>query len=320
MGRNASLDLLKIFMAFAVVGIHAHFLNEFSPNISYFFTQVLFRMAVPIFFMINGYYFYQLIAAEKPIFPLIKHLSKLYLIWSFVYLYFMWPVEQNTYNPLIHWGRVLIYGYSHLWYVPATIEAAMLMYIIKNISDKYKIILIFFSYGMGLFIEYSGTYHLFAGSVIDRIFNVDYIYRNFLFFGFPMFSLGFLISKYHLNDKYTLQKIITLLFFGLFLLIFEVMVNLYFSGDKTKGFDLLFSLLILSPALFILVLKSKWITTSKTMSDISTIIYFIHPLFISFVLYLGIKSGTTIMFLVIGLSVLSSLIIIPLNKKVKIFL
>lgn len=97
-------------------------------------------------------------------------------------------------------------------------------------------------------------------------------------------------------------------------------MNLYFSGDITQGFDMLFSSLIVSPFLFLLVLKLKWSTNSQIMSDISTTIYLIHPLFLAFIAYFGIKGGISVMLLAIGLSVLSSLLLIPLNKKVKIFL
>lgn len=313
MERNASLDLLKVFMAFAVVGIHTGFLKEYSADISYIFTQGIFRLAVPIFFMINGYYFYSFLLKKKPLFLWLKHLLVLYLSWTLIYVCLFDLVNGEII-------KTIIYGYFHLWYIPATIEAGVLLYMIRNIDDKYKIVLIIITYGTGLFIVYSGHYHIFAMSTIDILFNKQAMYKNFLFLGFPMFSLGFLIAKYKIENEYSFRKLLFFFSFFFFLLIFEGTVNLYFLIDRTQGFDFLFSILFVAPALFVLVLKSSLITRNRTMSDVATITYFIHKIFIAFAAYLGIKGGTSVMFFVIGLSLLSSLVLIPLNKKVKIFL
>ena len=55
--RNVSLDLLKVAMAFAVVALHAGFLEEHSDFGNYITTQGLFRIAVPVFLLVNGFFF-----------------------------------------------------------------------------------------------------------------------------------------------------------------------------------------------------------------------------------------------------------------------
>ncbi len=311
MERNAALDLLKVFMAFAVVGIHAGFLKEYSENISYIFTQGIFRLAVPIFFIINGYYFYSFLNKKKSIFIWLKHMLVMYLIWSLIYIYLF-----GAENGIV---KTFVYGWGHLWYVPATMEAGILLYLLRNIGDKYKVILIFITYGICLFVYYFGNYHIVDSALVNDLLNRSVVRRNFLLAAFPMFSIGFLIAKYNIRDKYTLRNIFLFLFLSFFILILEGSINLIFA-DKTKGFDYLLSILLVAPLLFILVLRSTWITKSRTLSDISTIIYFIHQIFIHLAVYLGINGGTSTMIFVIGLSLLSSMILIPLNKKVKIFL
>lgn len=49
MNRNFSLDILKLFMAFMVVGLHAGFLGDFTSLGEYLSVNGIFRIAVPIF-------------------------------------------------------------------------------------------------------------------------------------------------------------------------------------------------------------------------------------------------------------------------------
>ncbi len=316
MQRNASLDLLKILLSLMVVAVHSEFLKEYSFDVSYILTQSIFRMAVPIFFIINGYYFYKFIILGKPILLWIKRLFLLYLFWILVYTYFFFPENKNVFMTFAYLSWNYIIGYYHLWYIPASIGAGIILYLIKDIKDMYKVILLFIMYIIGLLLQYFGNYHIFIGTKIDSLLNYTFIYRNFLFFGFPMFLFGYLIAKYQLDQKYTLKFIVTSAVIGILLLFTEGILNLYYC-DNLENFDLLFFMLIVAPSLFILVLKSKWTTKSKRMSEISTIIYFIHPLFLTLADYINIKDGILIFLFVIVLSVLSAILFIFLNTKLK---
>ena len=59
MSRNIALDILKLSMAFMVVGLHAGFLGDFTSLGQYLTVNGLFRIAVPIFLIINGFIFIQ---------------------------------------------------------------------------------------------------------------------------------------------------------------------------------------------------------------------------------------------------------------------
>ena len=76
--RYNSIDKLKVFCAFLIVCIHAHFPGKFGD----YFT-VLTRIAVPIFFMISGFFF-QTASARRQINKLLILLlsaNGIYLIW-----------------------------------------------------------------------------------------------------------------------------------------------------------------------------------------------------------------------------------------------
>ena len=60
--RNKGLDYLRLVLAFMVVGIHTNFLGEISPFAAYLMGGGLFRIAVPIFFLISGFYFRAVLA------------------------------------------------------------------------------------------------------------------------------------------------------------------------------------------------------------------------------------------------------------------
>lgn len=47
--RNISLDVLKLTMAFMVLGLHAGFLSDYSKSGEFLFVNGIFRIAVPIF-------------------------------------------------------------------------------------------------------------------------------------------------------------------------------------------------------------------------------------------------------------------------------
>lgn len=58
--RYEGLDILKVISAFLVVCIHASFPGEFGKNVA-----SLARVAVPIFFMITGFFFDSIIERHR---------------------------------------------------------------------------------------------------------------------------------------------------------------------------------------------------------------------------------------------------------------
>lgn len=58
MSRKISLDILKLLMSFMVVGLHAGFLGDVDLLGEYLTVNGIFRLAVPTFLVINGFYFF----------------------------------------------------------------------------------------------------------------------------------------------------------------------------------------------------------------------------------------------------------------------
>ena len=56
--RNQLADFARVFMAFIVVAIHVNIFYE-HPALNKITVDGFFRIAVPFFLMINGYYFHE---------------------------------------------------------------------------------------------------------------------------------------------------------------------------------------------------------------------------------------------------------------------
>ena len=295
-----------------IVAIHTNFLSDISTTGSYLTTNGLFRIAIPLFLLINGFYFYDL-TEKKTTYNWFKRILTLYIFWMTFYAYF-WlnPPEIRRI------GHILFIGYYHLWYLPGLIGAAFVLQTI----NKYKINIlspILFFFIVGVAIQYIGNYHLIETSSIDTLFNLDYSHRNFLFLAFPFFSIGFLFKKHNIISKIPLGSTIILTVLGLILLLCESYFNLI-TPTRFGEFDNLASLLIICPAIFLLFIQIDIKRANKSLAMYSTGIYFIHPFLISLYMKLFKVEGTLLTILVFISSIISSYILIYINRTVKVIL
>lgn len=60
------VDFLKFFFCLCIVVIHCDSLSEINPDVKYFITQGLLRLAVPFFFVTSGYFLGKKIKEHPP--------------------------------------------------------------------------------------------------------------------------------------------------------------------------------------------------------------------------------------------------------------
>lgn len=313
MQRNIALDILKLTLAVMVVGLHAGFLGDVSPLAEYLTVNGLFRMAVPIFLLINGFFFYPLLEGKKYIYWF-KRVSILYVVWMLLYSYFWVSFSGSFFVDIIKLVRNIVIGYHHLWYVAGMLGAAGVMVLLKNIQDKILIIVIVITFITGVFIQYAGNYGLSEYDFLNKLFNRHWLHRNFLFFSFPFFAIGILIKKNELHLKVTEPFVISMSVVGLVLLMAESYFN--FSGvNRAGGFDNYISLIVVCPFIFILFSKINITSTNKSIALYSTAIFFIHSLFISLFGHYFTVGGTALTFYVLLASLVASSFLIQLNRK-----
>ena len=306
MGRNLTIDILKIVLAFFVVFLHMNFLKDSYPTISYVMVNGLFRIAVPVFLVITGFYFLHIDHLKK----LKKWLFRtflLYAIWMLIYISYWKDDEQII--------LTVVFGYHHLWYLIGTFFSGVILFLLRKQSSLLLIFLSIFLFAVGYAVQILGNLHYFEKEQ-DSVLNMYLLYRNFLFVCFPFLTIGFLISKHHTAlSEYGQTSILLIL--AVCCVISEGFVNYFWISSEST--DILFSLIFTCPLVF-LFFKNLYIkTNSKILANLSTAIYVVHPLIMKSTLYTEIQSPYKILiFLAILIPV--SFALVYVNKKLKYLL
>lgn len=306
MGRNLTIDVLKIVLAFFVVFLHMNFLKETVPTLSYVFVNGLFRIAVPVFLVITGFYFFHIDDIRK----LKKWLFRtfiLYAIWMLLYISY-WKDSDQIF-------LTIIFGYHHLWYLIGTFFSGILLYFLRKKSSGILIFLAVTLFLTGYCVQVLGNLHYFDKEQ-DAVLNMYLLYRNFLFVCFPFLTIGFLINKHKIdlsryNNSYLLLIAVILFVLG------EAFFNYYWVSSENT--DILFSLLFACPLVF-LYFKNIYIkTSSKILANLSTAIYVVHPMIMKSIFYTEMQSSFKVLiFLAILIPV--SFVLVYLNDKLKYLL
>ena len=300
-----------------VVGIHSGFLADISALGRYLTTAGLFRIAVPIFFVINGFFFFSL--PPEKIGTWFKRVLILYLFWTLVYIGYWFRAETINLFEIVRIIKTLLVGHEHLWYLPAMMGAALVLLPLRHLSTPTLLTVALLLYAIGLSIQYIGNYHLVANPSLDKVFNSHFVYRNFLFFAFPFFAIGYLLRKTEIYKKFITSSIISMTILAIALLLIENYLDFKFQV-ASKGFDIFLFLILVCPLLFMAALKLDVRGESKTLALYSTGIYFIHPLFISLIKHYVDIGGTLLTLVVAIASTAAAWILIKINTRVKFIL
>ncbi len=252
--------MLKLFFAFCIIGIHTHILDQFSEVTNWYLMHLVFRMAVPFFFVASGYFFGKKFLRtpnfEKERILLCNNYAKkllpAFLFWSFLSLFrygFFLFYGHKPYAAIKIIQTMFFYPLGAMWYVLASILAVLLIGRLWN----FKKILLLLGVGGYCFCLLCNSYYFLIvdtwfKNVVDTYMLVFISARNFLGVGVIFIGSGIWLS----SDNCFLNKL------------------------KTKG--LLFLLLLLE-ALFVF---EVWFTFGKEVLDDSSC-FFVTP-FLSVVL------------------------------------
>ncbi len=138
--RIRILDKWKWIAAILVVAIHTSPLESINELADFILTREFARIAVPLFFMITGYFGLN----QDSILPNLKKLAYLYLGVTVLYL----PVLIYKYVPIqgMDVGKIITGilkavffdgTYYHLWYIPAVMEGLVLVYLLLKLGKEY---------------------------------------------------------------------------------------------------------------------------------------------------------------------------------------
>ncbi|MFR3521589.1 MAG: acyltransferase family protein, partial [Clostridia bacterium] len=122
------VNLAKFISAVFVIGIHTSPLQGLHPKLNYFTRCIVFRLAVPFFFICSGYFLAEKLFDEdkKKVKDYVKkyilNILNIYILWSIIYTL----LNFNTYfgdgniikNIILVVARFLFKGaYIQLWYL-----------------------------------------------------------------------------------------------------------------------------------------------------------------------------------------------------------
>lgn len=319
-GRNITLDYFKIVLALLVITIHMSpypFVggHTFLSSSVWLLSNGLSRLAVPCFFIINGYFLFGKIGSLKSVWKYAKRLLILYIVWNIIYF-----PESCWY--WLRWDSliyVLGFGYHHLWYIWGLLIATIIFYILKRYIENstYLLILALFLFLVGYIVQW-----IIFETYGDQKWK--YLSRNAFFLGFPFLYLG-----YYIRETQNKLNVIKPVYFWLVVIVGVLILILeaYFSYKIKFTQDVFLSLIILCPALFILILSnSKYIIDNDgiDVGQLATAIYLIHPYIIDFI-YTGIMFRLHFFHMlyypvVVLFSMIAAAGLVSVNKKIKIFL
>lgn len=288
--RNQTMELCKFIASFFVVFIHAPFPGKLGGLV-----DCLARFAVPMFFMISGYFNYQ--ATSRQVLRRLKHILTLFLIGAlFRQFCECVSIELSGGSTIAHLLtlipepdeilRLLILQIppytGHLWYLCAMMVCYLVFWLFVRFQEECPT-------------NYQGFYVL-GGALFSIFFALDVIapasgatelgihMRNGWFFGLPLFASGVFIHQYQQQILRIFSSSVWKLagVMGLGMLLSVLQWNSLGIGTMPFGtiFEVAALMLLMISHPQVPFLKEK---TARTLGALSMWIYLLHlPLYLVF--------------------------------------
>ena len=270
------MDVIKLFASYMVVFIHVLFYGQIGLA-----ANALARFAVPLFFLVSGFYSYQ-IPPDK-IKKRIPHLLFLLIFSSILYTVYnvlMVMLKEGTpavaeyfsrYGNIKNLIKLFVFNTpvhtTHLWYL----LAALYVYVVFYLTTIWKFHekLLFAVSVLALLL------HIFLGEVLS-IFHIEVpipLLRNFLLLGIPFFGLGMLANK-HQDNLRTVPGFVLVI--SAIVGIVLTLLSRYFFGVHEVHVGSLFILFSLV-TIFIKYPNLRYPHVLIAATSCSTYIYIFHP-------------------------------------------
>lgn len=283
-----NLDIARFIASLMIVAIHVYPFSSFSETFDFIVTRVLFRIAVPLFLMITGYYVLPKILQDKK--ALIAYTKKILILYGFsIIIYFPLQFLNGSFTILSFFSilKMIVFTgtFYHLWYFPALILGLwFIYYIIHFVPEKIVLSLLILFYIIGLFGDsYYGViqgYPIFS-SFYDSIFLLTDYTRNGIFYVPIFLYLGYFFS--FSKRKISFHKNV-LLFFTFFILM-GLEGSFLYMGNISRHTSMYFFLPFTCYFLFACFQECEQ-KSNLFFRGLSTSIYIWHPMIIAGVHFL----------------------------------
>jgi len=264
MERNLGLDVMRIVLALAVIGLHTGVLADIDPRWNYLLVFGLFRVAVPIFLVINGYYLFDTFR-DGGYGAWLRRTAGLYAFWAVVYLPIYARHAFSSHSDFVDFVMAAVLGYWHLWYVVALLPAAALLHALRNRSGSTLLGVAAALYFVGCALQWETLY---GPRELSNL-----LYRSFLLDALPFMITGYVIRREDFRPS--LPACLAAVFVGTVGLLAESLACRAWSPRSDKV-DLLASLALLGPALFLAVRHVQFATRRSQLARLSSSMYLVH--------------------------------------------
>lgn len=273
------VDEFRMAAAFMVVAIHIAPLSIVSDRLDFLITYCAFRVAVPFFFMVTGYFVIGPCMADngRHTAGVRKYYRKSIFLYLGATLLFL-PVNIYSGNfPQNLWDGLKCFFFDgtfyHLWYFPAVMIGGVLLLFVSKISIKCAAVVSVIAYCFGVLGD--SWYGLakeipLLNELYDKIFTISSYTRNGVFFA-PLFILmGALAGKQRPSKR--------ICKYGLILSFLLMLAEGYatYTWNIQKHNSMYFLLPFVMFFLFQLLLDVKG-QAVKWLRGCSTWIYVLHP-------------------------------------------
>lgn len=277
MKKTLSFDSIRFLTSLFIVAIHIYPFTSISALLDYSFTRVLFRVCVPLFLMISGYFVLPKAKLNVRNLKLYSwKIFRLYCVSSFLYVPILW--YQKKFLSLSFWNffsLVFFQGtFYHLWYFPALLLGIWITFFLMSkctLRNTLLISFVLYLVGVGGDSYYGFLSSIpFLSSFYSFFFSLFGYTRNGIFY-VPLFLiLGYIVRV----QNHEIKSFWMIFFF--FLLFVEGMTLYFLNIPRHTSMYLslpFFSYFLMS--FFSIHLHGE----SKRLRDLSTFVYVMHPLF-----------------------------------------
>lgn len=274
-GRSLSVDALRLCLAVMVVFLHGNPASDLSPLLSYVTGNGLYRVAVPAFFMLSGYFFFSAVQAGRAL-GYVRRIALLYGLWMLLYLP-LWYGALRVEAPLR--GLLLIaFGWWHLWYLASLACCALLTVWLRDRPTRQLIGVAVGLFGVGVILMYA---MLMRWLVPEGVFPGpgNWLNRNGLFLGLPFFLAGYLVRREGWERRLRAPLLWSAALTGLMLLMTEAWaVRTY--APRVLGLDTPLSMGLAAPAVVLLALSGTLPARGRLVGTLASGTFFLHVAFL----------------------------------------
>ncbi len=278
--KKKPIDFFRFIAALMIVAIHIFPFANINMDVDYTFTRVLFRIAVPFFLMITGFFILPKSLLDKSkLEQYTLKIIKIYIISMIIYF----PV--NVYNGYLRDIDVLAFlkdifingFFYHLWYFPALILGLWITYfIIKKIKNPVIFFLILYMIGL-----FGDSYYGFIDNLpilkefYTLLFTIFDYTRNGLFYTPIFLYIGYSFSQTKRRESDE-NNFYYFLVFSISMAAEGLLLYKYAIPRHTSMY------LFLLPTSYFLgrLFLTTECKTNKKLRNLSTWLYILHPLFL----------------------------------------